>query len=169
MVGRRILVLCCSSWCAGLSESSGHSASGNYGPNAPVAILACMASLGRRSQWLVYRYDRSNHSGHRGRAVPLGLAAGNLPGEFILAFAVRVPLLPTVLLFIAILFLGEARLGESPVSLLAITLGGLAVACTACHGTLASLAPKPERSGLFYLFIAFGGVLGSLGSGLLAP
>ena len=47
--------------------------------------------------------------------------------------------------------------------------GALFVACMTAHGELARLAPKPKFLTGFYLSLSFGGALGGIFAGLLAP
>ena len=52
---------------------------------------------------------------------------------------------------------------------LPLFLAGLFLACLFCHGQLAELKPTPRYLTFFYLMIALGGALGSLGGSVLAP
>jgi hypothetical protein len=46
---------------------------------------------------------------------------------------------------------------------------GLFVCCMVCHGELAGLKPEPQHLTSFYLMIAFGGALGGIFVGVIAP
>jgi hypothetical protein len=50
-----------------------------------------------------------------------------------------------------------------------ILVGALLVLCLVCHGELYRLRPAPSRLTSFYLSIAFGGALGGITVGVLAP
>ncbi len=52
---------------------------------------------------------------------------------------------------------------------IALHLGAFFVAAWFCHGLLAEDRPPPEQLTEFYLWMSFGGVLGGLFNGLLAP
>lgn len=53
--------------------------------------------------------------------------------------------------------------------LLPVFLGGLFLACLACHGELARLKPAPKFLTRFYLCVALGGALGGIFVGVVAP
>lgn len=76
-------------------------------------------------------------------------------------------LLPVLLLPLLVLFWWE-RAEHAPVLLL-LHLGAFFLAALACHGRLADLRPAPEHLTAYYLWLAFGGALGGIWNGLVAP
>jgi SAM-dependent methyltransferase len=94
---------------------------------------------------------------------------------FVLAFA-RTPLIPRrvvgMALPVAILipFLSYVVRLPAPAGLfIPVHLAGFFVAALLCHGELAAARPSVDRLTEFYLWVAFGGVLGGLVNAFLAP
>lgn len=85
----------------------------------------------------------------------------------VLPRSVVVRWLPLVLLLLAVILLSQAA---EPVWLLvAVNLSGLFWIALACHGELAHTRPPAKFLTGFYLWLAFGGILGGLFNALLAP
>ena len=91
------------------------------------------------------------------------LAFGKLPA---LVHRAALLLLPGVVLLIAVSTWTESW---PLVGVILLHLTGLFVTGLVCHGELARTRPTTDRLTEFYLWVALGGALGSLGNALVAP
>ncbi len=82
----------------------------------------------------------------------------------------RIVFLPLVLPALGCLMAAAGPLNNASVTLaVPLLCASLFVCCMACHGELAKVKPESARLTSFYLSLAFGGALGGLFVGLLAP
>ena len=76
-------------------------------------------------------------------------------------------LLPYVVAPIAVSVLGGAKVHW--LAIIALNLTGFVLIALACHGEAYRLRPEPARLTEFYLWTSFGGVVGGVFAGLVAP
>jgi hypothetical protein len=81
--------------------------------------------------------------------------------------AIVVKIVPCVVAPLAISLLGAER--QYWLATIVLNLLGLFVLSLACHGALYIRRPEPARLTAFYLWTSFGGVVGGIFAGLLAP
>ena len=122
-----------------------------------------------------HRRDGLCHHGCRRGTIFLGAAARALPSHFRRAVRERpwigeltvTQLLPFAVAPVAISLLGGTK--NFWLAVIVVNLAAFLLLALACHGALYRRRPEPARLTEFYLWVSFGGVLGGIFAGLIAP